>query len=360
MPVPGLHPNSRSISHESAEHLRELQGYGQLEEQIEDSASRVTPSKADADLNELLNLNPSIYDLTVQYSCLAVHSYGGKAGLCSLITVLILEVLNVLVQMSILLEVDRKIAIPAKAHAENLYELFTSTCYGASDGPLVYSAEVAQNFEEWDDHTARHELCQFPLTAPYFILLMIGIWTFYLMHELKQTLFFWWHIVSLEQPEEGRVAILNHSDSFIITHMGLCLKAWVTVIVFIPKLGIAIVLWHIGAGWLTATAGIDNLVLNSLALTFICEVDELIFRTCTSEVAKSCLEKTKLPLPSFKYTPTYWEPVEILSTCFGCIAVACLYLHFLQDAIPGYRWDLTEVCKSYNEKQLFVRHPVSS
>lgn len=139
-----------------------------MEEQ--DTASRVTPSKAEGDLNELLNLNPSIYDLTVQYSCLAVHPYGGKAGMCSLITVLILEILNVCVQMSILLEVDKKIAVPAKAHAENLYELFTSTCYGASDGPLVYSVEVEENFKQWDDHTEKHELCQFPLTAPYFIL----------------------------------------------------------------------------------------------------------------------------------------------------------------------------------------------
>merc|ERR1711982_324305 len=156
---------------------------------------------------------------------------------------------------------------------------------------------------------------------------MIGIWTFYLMHELKQTLYFWWQIVSLEQPGGDRkVAILSHSENFIITHMGLCLKAWVTVIVFLPKLGIAVLLWYIGAGWLTATAGIDNLVLNSLALTFICEVDELIYRTCTSEVAKSCLEKTKLPLPSFRYTPTYWVPVETLSTCFVCIAFASLYL----------------------------------
>jgi|Transcript_100823 hypothetical protein len=358
MPVPGLHPSSRSVSLESAEQLRELQGYGALTE--EPNASGSTPTKDDGDLNELLNLNPSIYDLTVQYSCLAVHRCGGKAGFPSLITVLILEILNVSVQMSILLEVDKKIALPAKAHAGHLYELFTQACYGLSDGPLVYSPEVEENFEKWDDHLQRHELCQFPLTAPNFILLMIGIWTFYLTHELKQTIYFWWHIISLETPGEGRVAILNHNDNFIITHMGPCLKAWVTVIVFLPKLGIAIVLWHIGAGWLTATTGIANLVLNSLALTFICEVDELIFRTCTSEVAKSCLEKTKLPLPSFKYTPSYWEPVETLSTCFGCIALAIVYLHFLQDAIPNYRWDLTEVCSAYNEKHLFARHLVES
>merc|ERR1712023_598377 len=103
---------------------------------------------------------------------------------------------------------------------------------------------------------------------------------------------------------------------------GVGLKVWTTLIVFLPKLAIAVVLWYIGAGWLTATTGIDNLVLNSLALTFICEVDELIFRTCISEVAKSCLEKTKLPLPSFRYTPDIRVPAETISTCMACVAVA--------------------------------------
>lgn len=343
-----LQAQGRSISVESAERLRELQPYGSLEDERTASA-KMLPTSDEADINELLNLNPSIYDLTVQYSCLAVHQYGGNVGFTSLFTVLILEVLNVAVQMTILFEVDKKIAVPAKAHAENLYGNFTDNCYG--DTPWVYNAEVFENFEQWDDSVARDELCQFPMAAPRFILLMIGIWTFYLMHELKQTLYFWWNTVGLEPPLDGKVAILNHGDSFIITHMGMSLKVWLTIVVFLPKLVIAVLLWYIGAGWLTATAGIDNLVLNSLALTFICEVDELIFRTCTSEVAKSCLEKTKLPLPSFKYTPTYWAPVETLSTCFGCIGMASLYLLYLQDAMPGYRWDLTEVCRIYNEQR---------
>lgn len=348
------------VSVESAEQLRELQGFGVFEKEYGNSVNEhaVMPmslSKEDADLNELLNLNPSIYDLTIQYSCLAVHRCGGKAGFPSLITVLILEVLNVFVQMSILLEVDKKIAVPAKVHAENLYDSFTERCYGHSYSTLIYSAEVENSFEHWEDHIAKRELCSFPLTAPFFILLMIGIWTFYLMHELKQTLYFWWHTITLAQPADGKVAILSRGENFIITHMGLGLKIWLTAIVFLPRLGIAVFLWHIGAGWLTATEGIDNLVLNSLALTFICEVDELMFRTCTSEVAKSCLEKTKLPLPSFRYTPTFWVPIETLSTCFGCIALACLYLFALQDAIPNYRWDLTEVCRTYNDQHLFVR-----
>lgn len=175
------------------------------------------------------------------------------------------------------------------------------------------------------------------------------------MHELKQTIYFWGHTMKLPTPsasDDGRVTFLYHEDNFIITHMGCALKIWTTVTVFLPKLVIAIVLWYIGAGWLTATEGIDNLVLNSLALTFICEVDELMFRACISEVAKSCLAKTKLPLPCFKYTPTIWLPAETLTTCISCIALAYGYMYYLQDAIPDFRWDLTTMCLTHQKESL--------
>jgi hypothetical protein len=351
MPLPGLHPNSRTVSLESAEQLRELSEHSAAQEENyifgEAEGSR-SPGyrKEDVDLNELLNLNASIYDLTVQYSCLAVHRCGGSIGFPTLVTVLVLEILNVYVQMTILFNVDTLIASPAKDHAQHLYQLFTEHCYGVGVVDLIYNQEVFDSFETWDDKVSKNQLCRYPLTEPSFFLLILLIWTLYLMHELKQTLYFWFHTVGLETPSEGRVTFLSHDGNYIITHMGRGLKLWITVVVFLPKLTIAVVLWYIGAGWLTATAGIDNLVLNSLALTFICEVDELIFRTCISEVSKSCLEKTKLPLPSFRYTPTVWVPLTPLGTSLACIILSYTYLYGLQDAIHDFRWDLTAVCRS--------------
>jgi hypothetical protein len=366
MPLPGLHPSSRSPSLESAEQLRELgeiaaaRNDAYIGFEIEDEkCAPGSPSRrsSEMELNEVLNLNASIYDLTVQYSCLACHKCGGSVGFPGLITVLILEALNVYVQMSILLEVNELIATPAKAHVADLYKQFTYHCYNIDSDDdtanLVYSQDVFDSFHAWDEPAVKIQLCKYPLTAPAFFLLILLIWTFYLMHELKQTLYVWWHTLQLDLPVDGgKVTFLGLGDNFVITHMSRGLKLWISSTVFMPKLCIAVVLWYIGAGWLTATAGIDNLVLNSLALTFICEVDELIFRTCISEVAKSCLDKTKLPLPSFKYTPNIWVPTETLSTCMACIALSYVYLYHMQDAIPDFRWDLTSVCKSHQKESL--------
>jgi hypothetical protein len=38
-----------------------------------------------------------------------------------------------------------------------------------------------------------------------------------------------------------------------------------------------------------------------------------------------------------------------LSTCMACVALAYLYLHCMQDAIPDFRWDLHAVCDHHRK-----------
>lgn len=296
------------------------------------------------ELSDLLCFNASIYDLMVQHSCLAMHGYGGQTGMVNLLVVIAFQAFNVYLQMTMLFEVHDLIMLPAMVRAQHLYHLFSDECYG-TDSDFSFTSEVRENFENWHDHE-KFELCQSPLTSPTFFFLILLIWTFFLAHELKQTMYFAWHILRLDSPLEGSVTFLDHDDSFVITRLSRSLKSWITITVFVPKVAIAVTLWIIGARWLTATTGFENLVLNALALTFICELDELIYRACIPEVTKSCLEKTKLPLPSFSYTPTYKAPLETVLTAFSCVALTLAYENVLQDAIPGYRGDLKELCRS--------------
>ncbi|CAJ1345566.1 unnamed protein product [Effrenium voratum] len=299
----------------------------------------------DREINEVLSFNASIYDLTIQYCCLFCSGFGAEpAVLLNLVLFIALQLGNVCLQMFLLFEIEFLIAFPAMQHARHLYDAFTASCYDGIDTPSV---EVKARFESWDagDKT---ELCQFPLTNPTFFYMVILIWTFFLGHELKQTVYFFWHTVRLQNPSEGMVYILDHEKEshFVITHMSKSLKFWIGFIVFLPKFIIAIVLWYIGARWLTATPGVDNLMLNSLALTFICELDELIFRTCTSENIKANLERTKLPMPPSPVGPSVLGALETTVTVVGCFALAYLYLTHFQTAIPDYRWDLADLCRA--------------
>lgn len=392
MPLQGLHPRSRSVSIESPEQLGVLgltglrgicsrptsfdgtpsrslavvntsegggaSGYA-LAPQSEDGRISNDESTSDlhktSELHEMLNFNASIYDLTVQYSCTVAHSYGDRVGVSNLVMVLVLQILNLYMQFNILEEVEALIARPAMAHAQHLYRVFTEQCYGTDPENYIYSQEVELHFQAWEDD-GKAELCAFPMTSPRFFLIILLIWTFFLFHELKQTAYFSYHLLKLDRPATGRVTFVEQSDQFVITHVGPFLKVWITFSVLLPKFGIAFLLWYIGARWLTATAGIDNLVLNSLALTFICELDELIFRTCVSETTKACLEKTKLPLPPQKYEPSIWGSVEMLGTVLGCVSLAFYYVFHLQDVIPNYRWDLKDLCRNAHVDAVMGTH----
>lgn len=310
--------------------------------------ARDYPSHGDGDgedltLPEVLNFNSSIYDLTIQYSCNVAYRHGDFTGICNLGMVLVLQALNVYLQMNVLIQVDRLIAKPAMAHAQHLYEHFTEKCYGYEDH-YVYGPDVEKKFLDWGDNE-KGELCAFPLTTPSFFSAILLIWTFFLMCEMKQTAYLSWHLLKLPRPEKGHVLLSEIGEHFIISEAGMGLKSWITLTVLLPKFAIAVVLWYIGARWLTATTGIDNLVLNSLALTFICELDELIFQTCVPEATKSCLDKVKLPLPPIEYSPTIWGPIEMIVTLVVCGSLTMLYVYRLQDVIPDYRFDLEKVCR---------------
>merc|ERR1719379_181861 len=139
------------------------------------------------DLHEVLNFNASVYDLTIQHSCLAATTGWSKVGVATLATVLALQILNVYMQMTILFEVEELVAVPAKAHAQQLYRDFTDECYGAEPGDdYVLTLEVRERFAAWEG-AAKSELCQFPLTCPSFAATIMLIWTFFLVCESKQT-----------------------------------------------------------------------------------------------------------------------------------------------------------------------------
>ncbi|CAE7664500.1 COMT [Symbiodinium sp. CCMP2456] len=318
---------------------------------------RIEAGYDERELNEVLSFNASIYDLTIQYSCLACTGCGegqDATVLLNLVLFLGLQVGNVFLQMFLLFEIEFLIAFPAMEHARDLYALFTDHCYG--EGLMDSSEDVGILFQSWDG-TAKAELCQFPLTNPTFFFMVILIWTFFLGHELKQTVYFFWHTLRLHRPTEGCVCIVDHQDQnqFVITHMSGLLKFWIALIVFLPKFIIAIVLWYIGARWLTATPGVDNLMLNSLALTFICELDELIFRTCTSENIKvvtelgafvgysavrfsselrRCPGQSSLRLTSLEVNPLHVSVARFLLDIAGLSQVAEVRPGQVKDVVP--------------------------
>eukprot|EP00927_Polykrikos_kofoidii_P044491 TRINITY_DN3843_c0_g1_i1.p1 TRINITY_DN3843_c0_g1~~TRINITY_DN3843_c0_g1_i1.p1 ORF type:complete len:396 (+),score=77.21 TRINITY_DN3843_c0_g1_i1:135-1322(+) len=311
------------------------------------SAEQKEPAENEEEIEEMLDFQDSVYDLTVQYLCLAVNgSLAFTAGYVNFVCVIGLQCLNLMLQFQMLTEVRRLIMTPAMSRAANLYVDFVEFVYGEEITAVFNTTnfdfeEAKYRLNDWHEKVV---LCQFPLVSPLFFLIIMLIWTMFLGHELKQTVFFACQVARLPRHAENHILVRHMDDVVVVTRMSGSLKTCIIVTVFMPKFAIAVTLWLQGAQWLTATSGFENLVLNALALTFICDLDELIFRACVSEATKVGLAKIKLPLPAFSDQPNFSGPIESVLTVGCCIGLTILYIFYYQAIFPSYRWDLPFFC----------------
>ena len=68
------------------------------------------------------------------------------------------------------------------------------------------------------------------------------------------------------------------------------------VFVLVPKIVISIVLWIIGIGFIALAETNEDMIIDMLAITFVLEIDELIFASCTTVAMHAALERLP-PVP---------------------------------------------------------------
>jgi len=106
-----------------------------------------------------------------------------------------------------------------------------------------------------------------------------------------------------EMEDDGPVNEDEWLESITLQAAGMPMiwKVINVVLLLIPKMFIWKLTVETGIVFLMETAGIDDLVVNSIALTFILDIDELCLQTLTTPYTKSLLSRCRdLPLSDFK------------------------------------------------------------
>merc|ERR1712151_996027 len=139
---------------------------------------------------------------------------------------------------------------------------------------------------------------------------------------------------------------LRESESRSVTILGLpCwMKALLVSLVLLPRILVAGILLWLGSRWLTATADLEDVLLNALSLEFILFLREPLYKVFVSNRNKHETINTYI-LPVSGQTPA--------STCFfigtfwwGLAAVgwAFFYVSYGQVVLEDYKWDVATVC----------------
>lgn len=190
---------------------------------------------------------------------------------------------------------------------------------------------------------------------------MLLTWTATCLVDVKESILYIWLWYDLETPASNRMRRLKlHDDVVIATKAAGFVKFMVIAFVLLPKLLIALALWWLGARWLSATPSFQDLVLNAVALAFITELDELIYSVLVPEDVKELVQVYKIKRPHLpvdtmdKQEKRQRRDEQFCRRLFHIsvsavivIGFPIVYMHYLQQVLPEYRWDVHEVCEKW-------------
>mmetsp|Transcript_117225 Transcript_117225/g.338908 ORF Transcript_117225/g.338908 Transcript_117225/m.338908 type:complete len:138 (-) Transcript_117225:210-623(-) len=126
--------------------------------------------------------------------------------------------------------------------------------------------------------------------------------------------------------------------------------------------------WWLGARWLLSTTCFQDLLLNGVALAFVTELDELIYMALMPDDIKEMVQDFKIAVPPkiVKSVSTKSQHEKDLltfvayrdwrlsvmiarmaSTALVVVGLPVVYIRYLQQVLPGYKWDVHANCEGF-------------
>merc|ERR1712137_415923 len=201
------------------------------------------------------------------------------------------------------------------------------------------------------DADIQNTVCRIPFSNPPFIFVILMVWTLSCVGELKELYKSAKTLLQVPPVESMELALEQAEDdegihSLRVVVLTYFMKAIVAFIA-VARLGICCVLLWMGCRWLVATTNFGDLIMNAVALVFVLELKDFLYVILVPTRNKRDLQNTTIDPPKEKEIPNsfafmgnfLWIPVTILWVY--------TYIHLFQRVLPGYRWDVKEVCSQW-------------
>jgi len=162
----------------------------------------------------------------------------------------------------------------------------------------------------------------------------------------------------LPQDLDTRLMVRSLPNVNDIEYNVVCLnmkgKVGLFTLVYMPKFIIAAILTAVGCLWLMAAENIGDLILNSLALTFVVKVDELIGRVFFPAKLQEDISDLVLMLPAVPEEKNAdsrtilrgWEFVQC-SIVLILTGISVELVFRFQPVVPSFANDVGHFCASY-------------
>jgi len=354
-------PSQRVIDDEESS---ESEDYG---EEVDDVTIRPT------------DFDPDTFSMTVV--ALARDSYflarrGKGASVVSRYARIVLTVLlggvTLGTQMFLLLQVEQFVCARAVHDIRLSYDLFEKTIYGEDNCTFTrhghHRGDLAKFNPSSDVKALRlstlkdsdqDDICRIPLSQPKFFAVILVIWTLTCVSQLKKAFHMGRGMWTLETIDSMANALEETGDADVsvgaMTLVGLTMPLKLFFIFFsCVRFAVTAYLLWLGCRWLLATSSFADLILNAVALEFILLLKDGFYMALVPYRNKVDLEITKIKPRRDAMSHGCRAFAGSFWLLGAAVAWVVVYMVKLQEVLPGYNWDIRQVCVEYIKKRFEV------
>lgn len=271
----------------------------------------------------------------------------------------------VLTQVFLLIKIKSFVTARAVHDARVAYDAFETHLYDGNTHVLRsgYSRGIEGFFNDTLFHSFDDEekeaACHIALSEPWFLFVLLTVWTLACVNEFKKIIFKF-HTCVIKIPtiasmSRAMVKTDSGEESAEIVGLTRIVKVFIACIM-IARFAICSSLLWLGCRWLLATIDFNELVLNAFALVFVLDLKEFFYSILVPARNQRDLKNTRLrpafdvetPTPQFFLGAFIWLIVAVIW--------ASVYMYFFQHVLPDYMWDIRDTCSDWMDREYALKN----
>jgi len=252
--------------------------------------------------------------------------------------------LNLVLQVSILAYVYRYVVNPDVGLVQNQYAEFRLQVFDSSG---MFQDDL------WRKYEGRSDLCQIAMWNRPFYYSVLFCWTLVMLIEIRKSEELTRNLLSVPLCENPSKMVVKKGQDMFVVAFTRATRHLILAFVAIPKIGIGIMLLWLGCEWLSATIKFESLVMNTVAMAFIVNIDEILFEAILPAHHRNEVENIDFLLDKGEvdsqqdilqrkqaFRSSFWYMF------FACVFLVC-YAEYLQDVLPPDITMLGDRCKEF-------------
>lgn len=260
----------------------------------------------------------------------------------------LLLLVNLFLQCSILAYVFHYVVALDIAIVQTLYTHFRLH---------VFDSEGAFLGAKWENYSARSDLCQIAMWNRPFYYAVLFCWSLVMMIEIRKSEELGRHILVIPTCKKASEMMIEEGGHFYVVAFTRWTRIMLICTVAVPKMCISLILLWLGCEWLSATIKFESLVMNTVAMAFIVNIDEILFDAVLPPLRKDEVQNIDFLIrkPSKDQRGLFNKRRRAYTKALFSMIILLLsilvYAEYMQDVLPPDMTTLRNLCQDYLQRQ---------